>query len=259
MHNRRHDDYLKRDMIEGAVVILVMLIVAAAAYMWITDTDPDIFAMRANAQQPGPFADGFESTPLTYCESIAADPQVQPADWRAVDKAWDFAWRAPNGLGGKPVYPYSGGHLVPVGAARNSYTVIGPFYPIAKQVVKVDWVVAQGNGSIGYRQPRPADYMHFTISPCPGDLRAATLMPQSADPFLQAGCRRGGQEGSITFHTLDIPSSFQSCALVAGEPYYMTVIAANPEDGLDDGETTCSPVPSTASGCDVNATHAPTN
>ena len=254
--NRRHDDGLRRDLIEGAIVVLGIFIVTLSAYLWITDTDPDFFVRDAKAQQPGLFVDGFESPPLSYCESIAADPQLQPEDWRAVDKAWDFAWRTPNGLGGKPVYPYSGGHLVPVGARRDTYTVIGPFFPVAGQVVKVDWVVAQGNSAIGYRQPRPADYMHFAISPCPGDLRRADTA--SSDGFLQVGCRRGGQEGSITFHALDRPSDFQSCQLIAGEAYYMTVVAANPEDGLQDKENTCSPVPSTLSGCDVNASHAPT-
>ncbi len=199
---------------------------------------------------------GGTVTPPAGC-NLPADPQLQPAGWARVNKTWQQAWTPPNNST-TPVYPASPGYPIPVGADKNSYTVIGPFTPNVGQVVKVDWNVVQASVAIGYSQARPADSMYFTISPCPGDLRRPDTA--SSDPFLQTGCRRGGQEGSITFHTLDnTPSNFQYCHLTAGQQYYMTVIAATPEDGLTAGEHTCAPVASAATHCDVNAFHQPTN
>lgn len=196
-------------------------------------------------------------TPPTGC-SLPSDPQLQPSGWARTNKTWAAAWSTPNNLGGTPVYPYSAGYLVPVGADRGGYTVIGPFTPNAGQIVKADWVIAQANGNSGYGTARPAESMYFAISPCPGDLRRPDVA--SSDPFLQLGCRRGGQEGSLIFHTLaGNPSNYQSCQLVAGQTYYMTVIAANPEDGLTLGEHTCSTVTNSSVHCDVMGTHAPTN
>lgn len=193
------------------------------------------------------YYNGFEGgNPVPTCTEIAESS----AGWQQVRKAWTRAWTPPAAGSAPAVYPTSSGSVVPIGANKGTYSLI-EFVPNPNEVVSVYWEPVQSQQNY---KPRPAIGMYFALSPCPGDLRAASSL---GDPFLLTGCRRGASTSSMQFHTLPIPSDFQSCQLVAGTTYYMHIIAANPDDGLTAGEHTCASVPNSANGCDVQATHKP--
>jgi hypothetical protein len=212
------------------------------------------------------FRDGFEGdgagAPLpdppvtTLCE----DPLIQPAGWTRSQFTWERAWSAPNCFQfGKPCYalavwPASIGVPVPLGASRGGYRTI-PFVPEPAQTVGISWDKVQANPLIGYGKPRPADGIWMSVSPCAGDFRPGN--DAASDHYLRRGCRRGAAIGGLIWSTTIAESTFQACALVAGQTYYLNVIAANPEDGLTEGENTCTAGPNTGDGCDVLATHRP--
>jgi hypothetical protein len=185
--------------------------------------------------------------------NLAPHALLEPVGWTRVNKSWVSTWSSRDG---DPVatYPASVGFPVPVGADKGTYRVT-EFTPGVNEVIQISWETVQSNGIQGYPNPRPADAMYFSISPCAGDFRPPD--DSSSDGFLQRGCRKGGGSAGMIFHTLGTPSNFQSCQLVAGQKYYMNVIAASPEDGLTSGEHTCTSVANSASGCDVQATHRP--
>jgi hypothetical protein len=194
-----------------------------------------------------------EVIPPTSCTLTGiTDPTFQPAGWERVNKTWVDAFSSPNRRH-IATYPNSIGIPVPIGANKNTYTTV-PFTPTANLTVDLSWDVVQANRDHGYPNPRPADSMFIGISPCPGDLR--TPDASSADPWLENGCRRVGGGGSIFYSTLPGLSNESVCRLVAGQTYYLNIVAANPEGGLEPGEHTCSTsAPNSANGCDVQAMH----
>lgn len=182
--------------------------------------------------------------------TLGADPQLAPAGWNRVDKAWNFAFSPPNAPG-TAVYPNSPGQLIPLGAPRGGYTAIS-FVPNANQTVQIAWVEAQAYQGTGYNSPRPVTAMFVGISPCPGDLRMTRAGSEANDVFVQRGCRKVGFEDTVVYSTTTGPHNPDTvCALEAGRTYYINVLAANPDDGLSPGESTCINANHTV--CDVGA------
>lgn len=177
----------------------------------------------------------------------SGDPLVAPAGLARTERTWVSAWSAPNGST-MATYPTSIGTPVPIGAAKNGYTVI-PFVPTTGQTVNIFFDPAQPNWAIGYPSPRPAEGMFMSISPCAGDLRPAN--DASADPFVHSTCRLFANTGSI-FYTTD--TSATACKLTAGRQYYLNVAAIDTSDGLQAGEDSCG---NNLTGCDVQAVHRP--
>lgn len=187
-----------------------------------------------------------------YGGSAPADPQLEPVGWTRTNKTWVANWSAKNNSV-IAVYPESAAAPVAFGASKGGYSVVGPFTPNANQVVRIYWELVQTNNQYGYSQPRPADAMWIGISPCPGDFRRTNNASQ--DKFLRGGCRRLASSDGIIFATLPGETDHATCFLQPGQPYYMNVIAANPEDGLFSGEHTCAAAPNSANGCDVQGNH----
>jgi hypothetical protein len=197
------------------------------------------------------FADGFEQ--LGAPGEACVDPMIQPADWIRINRSWETVWSSPDGFPAA-TYPSSVGFPVPIGVDKFAYKAVS-FIPNPNETVGISWEGVQPNPVQGYSPPRPATGMWFSLSPCAGDLRAPDA--SSSDPFLQAGCRRGGASGGLIFSTTAFQSNHQACHLEAGTRYWLTIVAANPEDGLDPLEHTCAPLAASALGCDVQATHRP--
>lgn len=193
-----------------------------------------------------------DSPPPAGCSLQSSDPLFQPASLAAVTKEWDLAFKSPNSTQ-LPVYPNSPGAPVPVGASKGSYTAIR-FTARANTTVDMTWDTAQAQ--LGYSNPRPADSMFISISPCAGDLRAPNSA--SGDPWLQGGCRISAGAGSMFYTTLtNYQSSDFLCRLEAGQVYYINVSPIEPNDGLTPGEHTCSnTAANSATGCDVQMRHS---
>lgn len=193
------------------------------------------------------FVDGFESVEVGAC----VDPLIAPAGWDTQSSTWEDAWSSPNG-GTQATYPNSGGFPVPIGSNKNKIKVIN-FVPLPNQTVDLSWDRVQTNEQ-GY-SPRPAHLMFFSISPCPGDVRAPTTA--TTDPFLRSGCRQIAGGGSMFFTTQ--PGNYDPeivCTLQAGTMYFMNIAPINPGDGLTLGEHTCDDSSSySEQGCDVQAVH----
>lgn len=183
-------------------------------------------------------------------EDIEGDPLYQPAGWTLTDMTFAEAFTPQDG-DPVPAYPNSLGFPVPVGADRGGITVIS-FTANATQTVNMIWDRAQANPGQGYGTARPASGMFFSVSPCRGDVRAPDA---EAGGFLAAGCRKFSNEGVLIWSTSPSLSASTSaaCKVTAGRVYFLHVMAADPSDGLDEGEESCDEVPSTAEGCDVQA------
>jgi len=201
------------------------------------------WAGKASAQDRV-FADGFEDPQpgLGPCEH----PLVQPEGWQATTKSWQQAWSSPDGSP-QATFPNSVGFPVPIGAAKGGYTVI-PFVMSGGLSITITWDTAQANGGQGYGAPRPADSMTLTWSECPGDFR---MIGGGFDACAMTA------SGASMFGTVNVAPP-TACQMDVGRTYYLNVIAANPQDGLQDGEHTCSDIsPWTTFGCDVQAVHRP--
>jgi hypothetical protein len=186
------------------------------------------------------------------CTITSTDPAFQPSGRVATEKSWVQQWSAPNSTS-LATYPNSIGSAVPVGANKGGYVVV-PFVPTANLDVEIFWDVAQANNSIGYNPPRPADGMFITISPCRGDFREPVV--GSNDHFLRPGCRVFANTAQLNYSTIPGTTNNTMCRLEAGKTYFMNVVAADPADGLSNAEHTCH---SSATGCDVQATHRKAN
>ena len=184
--------------------------------------------------------------------NLPPDPLIQPTGWTRTEKTWVAAFSSPDGTP-QAAYPQSVGFPVPIGAAKQGYTTI-PFTPTTNLSVALFWENVQANSLEGYRNPRPANEMFISISPCPGDVRAP--VPNAADHWLRPGCRKLANTATIVYTTL---AAYQTnnavCKLDPNVQYYINILAANPTDGLSTGEHTCSSVPNSANGCDVQSTH----
>jgi hypothetical protein len=204
------------------------------------------YCSRGNAEPI--FANGFEA------EAPGADPcahLIQPEGWQRVSKTWVQTWSSADGSP-EAVWPESVGFPVPVpgrtssGFIRKGQYLVVPFVPDADQSVTITWDTAQANPGQGYGLPRPAYSMFIGISDTPGDF----CVTFGFDP-----CSRVAGQDSLHWTTKPDASS-AVCPLVAGQTYYMNVVMADPRDGLQPGEHSCTEAPNSADGCDVQARHS---
>lgn len=196
------------------------------------------------------FADGFEPDEPGGPVPFTCDhPDVAPSWMVGKQMLWSKLFTPRDGAP-VPTYPNSNGFPVPIGADRGGWEA-GKFVALPDQTVNMVWDGAQANRNEGYGTARPAEGMFISISPCAGDLRAASFL---ATDFLAPGCRKFSNEGTLRLTTRQgTASTFGYCALTAGQTYYITVSPVNPDNGLDPGEHTCRDVPSSQSGCDCQA------
>lgn len=207
-----------------------------------------VLGMCSSAQaQDRIFADGFETPGEPGGEPPACTHSlIQPEGWVKGQRPWEVAWSSPDGSP-QATYPNSVGFPIPLGAQRGGYTVI-PFVA-GFEFVSIYWEPVQANPQQGYGTPRPAEGMWMSLSPCAGDFRPAD--DTASDPFLKSGCRKGGASGGFAYGIGT--TTHQFCALEPGETYYLNVIAADPSDGLHEGETSCAEVPNSLLRCHVQA------
>lgn len=176
-----------------------------------------------------------------------ADPLVAPEGWVLRMKPWDLAFTTP---GTRPlaVYPNSSGIPVPVpgyesypsSKYRKGEVVSIPFVALPNTTVRMTWDTAQSGTN--YRQPRPADGMFVGVSQCPWDVRSTPR------------CSRVSGLDTLVLSSLEDPGS--ACPLIPHATYYITVVMADPRDGLELGEHTCQDVPNSQDGCDVQMRHS---
>ncbi len=194
-----------------------------------------------------------ESQIISNC-NLPADPLIQPPGWTREDVAWGTFWSSPDG---DPVasFPNSVSFPTPINAKKGGYTVVS-FVSPANTDVTMFWDHSQGRPQDGF-VGRPAKSMAISFSPCPGDVRPVT---NGIDRFAKSACRRQSASGSLTWSSnpafLNSPAV---CYLEAGTTYYMTVIAADVTDGLQQGEDTCENVSVSATECGVQGRHTKVN
>lgn len=223
----------KRDLAWGVVYVLLTLIAMIALSKWITDEWP--FTAHA-ANLTTVHADGFEGD-----DPAGADPCASPLvlpDYRVTLKTWTQCFTPRDG-NPKPTYPSSNGFPIPLGAPKGEATACA-FVAQPDQVTNLFWDGAQANPNEGYFTARPADAMFLGIDTCAGSLRQIP------------GCWRYTNTGTLVTSTRHPPSDFY-CALTPGVTYYLNISPMDPTDGLQDGEHSCKPVPSSEAGCDVQA------
>jgi hypothetical protein len=201
------------------------------------------------------FANGFESgseggEPPAHCDSPFMD-RASPiyTDWAHALGARD----------GSPLAVYPRGLSYPVAVGTSKFTaLVIPFTPLAGQTVNFYFDQVQARPSDGYGRARPADLMWVAITECADefgrgrvDLRPA--VQGAVDPFQRPGCRKVENSASLIWTTAAFlpESNDAACKLIAGRTYFLIVSPVNPQDGIAEGEHTCSDVPSSASGCDV--------
>lgn len=187
------------------------------------------------------FAHGFEE-PGAGGADPCDDPLATPEGWVLKTKSWELAFTTP---GTRPfsVYPNSSGFPVPVpgyeqypgNKYRKGEIVSIPFVALPETSVRMTWDTAQSGPN--YRQPRPAYGLFVGVSACPWDVR----------PTLS--CSRMSGLDTLVYSTVEAASG--ACQLIAGQTYYITVVMADPRDGLEPDEHTCQDVPNSQDGCDV--------
>lgn len=186
------------------------------------------------------------------CDITSQDPNFVPNNFQVVNKQWAQVFSAPDGTP-QAVYPGGVSFPTPAGAQKGTYVAI-PFIPNPNQGVNMFWDQAQPRHDDGYPNARPAEGMFIAISPCKGDLRVWSQ--GSVDHFLRPGCRK--YEGTASMIWTTGPSVSESddsrCKLIAGQTYYLHLLPANPQGGLQNGEHSCENVPNSANGCDVGVT-----
>jgi hypothetical protein len=213
-------------------------------------------ALMPEARAERIFADGFEEGepggPVDPCAGLIA-----PAGWVLELKSWDAAFSSPAAgtVQGAPfaTYPNSVGNPVPVPGYRfysrsgnhkfylKGQIVAIPFVPPPNLSVTMTWDQAQSGPF--YTQPRPARMMFVGISPYPHD-----LCPRE-------NCSVTGGAGSLHY-TTETSNTGLACPLNAGQTYYINVAMADPTDGLQPQEHTCSDTAAnSANGCDVQMVH----
>jgi hypothetical protein len=189
-------------------------------------------------------------TPPAGCTITSNDPNFNPTTFARVNKAWVQTFSAPDGSP-QAVYPSGVSFPAPVGASKGTYVTVA-FTPNPSQSVNMYWDQVQSRSQDGYPSARPAQSMFIGISPCPGDLRNVAGV-NNPDQFLRPGCRKFEGSGSLVWTTsASVSQSDDSqCKLEAGQTYYLHIMPANPEGGLQAGEHSCMDVANSAQGCDV--------
>lgn len=112
-----------------------------------------------------------------------------------------------------------------------------PRYPDIRH--KLEWIGAVSIMQLPTYRPHPATINYVTISPCAGDFRTTDqFAAPSNDQTLTIKCRvigRGSGGGQIYFGTHS-----SGCQLTPGKRYYINIVFADPNNGLDPTESTCS-------------------
>lgn len=135
-------------------------------------------------------------------------------------------WSAIFGSGAFPNMP---SHVVPTGSFSlrtildssnrgpnmNARYITVPFTPAANQNYKISWLGAQAVLVAGYSNPRSANSVFVSVSPCAGDLRGKNT---SGGPEL-AACRGQVRSGAVFFGT----TANSQCKLEAGQPYFLNI------------------------------------
>lgn len=235
--------FLRALLIAACIYILLFVSTAASALSLSVKSTSDLI-----------FADGFESgipgAEPPHCDSPFMD-RASPiyTDWAHALGARD----------GSPLATYPRGLSYPVAVGTNIGTaLVIPFTPLAGQTVNFYFDQVQARPSDGYGRARPADLMWVAITECADefgrgrvDLRPA--VQGAVDPFQRPGCRKVENSASLIWTTAAFlpESNDAACKLEAGKTYFLIVSPVNPQDGIAEGEHTCSNVPSSASGCDV--------
>jgi len=117
---------------------------------------------------------------------------------------------------------------------KKQTLVVNSFVAGQNQYATIFFDPAQANSSIGYGQPNPALAMFLGISECRGDLRPKQF------------CSVFNNTGSVTWSTMNFPNT---CELVPGKTYFMTISPHSPED------LTYTCPSQDQSGCDVQSVH----
>lgn len=183
------------------------------------------------------------------CDIESEDPNFVPSNFQKVEKQWVQVFSAPDGSP-QAIYPGGVSFPTPAQVQKGTYVTI-PFVPAAGQSVNMFWDQVQPRAQDGYANVRPAEGMFVGISPCAGDVRMWS--PGNADHFLRPGCRKFEGTASLVWTTLSIyPQSDDTlCKLIPGQTYYLHLMPANPQGGLQTGEHSCTDAPNSATGCDV--------
>ena len=160
------------------------------------------------------------------CDGIS-DPLFQPSGWNQTVRTWAQA------------YP---GCTFPT---CNQNTILSNLGPNKYTSIRVDNAVAGTfyEFYVGELQSGAAPgAVMITVSNCPGDFRRGTMTGDSnTDPSLSPGCRPTGGNGTIPYRAMNNPVySSSQCRVDASRPIYYNLIAANLDDGLSEGENTCS-------------------
>lgn len=156
-----------------------------------------------------------------------ADPWYTPSGYNERVVNWSAAFNnTPFFTPTTYLHPI-GSRTISNGSVANNYIVI-PFIPVAGQNYKLDWAEAQAVSLVGYLSARPAHAVYVTVSKCRGDFRKENNT--SSDDSLKRGCRRAGQKNNINFNTTLASSSTSTCAVTAGQQYYVNILFADPTE-----------------------------
>ena len=198
---------------------------------------------------------GSNPNPVTIPEctvpGLMETGRVQPPDFQGHLLQWPAIFYGAT-------FPHMPSFLAPTGAfslksldsqnrgpVMNKRYITVPFTPTANTNYKIAWLGAQAvnsPGTAGYSNPRGADTVFMSISPCAGDLRGRNT---SGGAEL-AACRVQAAATSIFFGT----TANSQCKLTAGQPYFLNIafvdtVGTGP---LSLTETTCS----SGNRCEVN-------
>lgn len=157
---------------------------------------------------------------------------IRPAGFRMHDETWESQFN------GRP-WGAQISYLAPIGSfsveddpAAGMYITI-PFTPTAGTIYTLEWFEAQAVSFAGYYNPRKADTLLVSISPCAGDVRAR--VSSSTNQWLK-GCKVQSSQSRLGFSTL----AGSGCRLNEGQQYWLTILMADASDGLSNMENACA-------------------
>lgn len=199
-----------------------------------------LLSFQVHATEEPIFYNGFEPAEAgpPICPPI-------PDGWVTKHKTWQAAFSSPsghlqanypNGVGTPS--PLPGYEFYPSTKFLKGQIIAIEFIPLPDKTVDMTFDTAQSQ--FGYTQPRPADGMFISISTCRWDVTP----PEDPRCGVFAS-------GASLFYTTRRPE-LGACPVDPGVPYYINVMMANPYDGLEVGEHSCSETAvNSANGCDV--------
>lgn len=180
-----------------------------------------------------------------YCSTAYPAGIAQPSGFTAAYTSFSNMWGIPEA----EFFPAPGvgnignkvGHGPAPTAGVNQYMVIPVDVPANAQLNKgitVNWLEPQASGI------QTAEQVFISVSPCPGDFRAANNNLPS-DPWIGAACRKMDKAASITMVAWNPQTAHPGwCPLVSGKRMYINVITtdvnANPPKSLcKTGDSIC--------------------